>query len=221
MLHCKNCKVNLPDDPLQCPLCQGDLSGTPREEGNVFPVLSRHTIPSRSLLAKVTFCSVAIAAVCLAINLSLPGGGWWFLFVVAGIASLWVDFALILKKRKNLHKNILWQVTAISLIAYVWDRFTGFHGWSLDYVLPILCTCAMIAMFVVAKARRLHIQEYILYLVMVCILGMLSFILIVGGAVRVAVPSAICFASSVLFLASLLFFEGKALHTEIQRRLHL
>ncbi|HML49069.1 MAG TPA: DUF6320 domain-containing protein, partial [Clostridia bacterium] len=161
------------------------------------------------------------AAACVTLNLILPSGGWWSLFVIAGIASLWTDFGIFMKKRRNLPKNILWQVAVVSLIAFFWDLITGFHGWSLDYVLPILASCAMIAMTVVAKARSLDTQDYILYLVIDCILGIVCFILILAGAVRVIIPSAISFGASLVFLAFLLFFEGKALWAEIQRRFHL
>lgn len=110
---------------------------------------------------------------------------------------------------------------AVSLIAFIWDLVTGYGGWSLDYVLPILSSAAMIAMVVVSKARRLDIQDYILYLLIDIILGIASFVLILTGAVRIVVPSAISFGGSVVFLAFLLFFEGQALWAEIQRRLHL
>ena len=222
MLQCEHCHVELPEAPARCPLCGSIPDGDPGEHDYRFPALppAPKTI-SRVLLAWIAFSAICAAAVCITINLILPAGGWWSLFVVAGIASLWVDFAIMLKKRKNLPKSILWQVAAVSLIAYAWDRFTGFHGWSVDYVLPILCTCAMIGMTLVAKIRKLHIQDYILYLVLVCILGIVSFVLILTGTVRVVIPSAISFGSAILFLAALFFFEGKALWAEIQRRLHL
>lgn len=220
MLHCDHCAIDLPGTPKLCPLCQSKPSGSPDESGNRFPSLPSRRI-DRRLLAWMVFGSISVAAICVTINLILPAGGWWFLFVLAGIGSLWVEFLIMLKKRDNLPKSILWQVAVVTLIACIWDWLTGFKGWSVDYVLPILCTCAMVSMTLIAKIRRLHIQDYVLYLVIDCILGMVSFVLILTGSVRIVTPSAICFGASVIFLASLLSFEGKALWEEFQRRLHL
>lgn len=221
MLYCKNCGIRLPGSYGRCPLCKGELTGQAEKAGNVFPVISPPKEAGRTLLIWLSFGSVAAAAVSTAVNLILPSGGWWFLFVLGGVGSIWLSLALVLKKRKNIPKTILWQVGLLSVLAFVWDLLTGFRGWSLNYVFPSLCTGSMIAMAVIAKVRKLNIQNYILYLVIDCVFGLLSFTLLVMGKIRIIIPSAICFASTIIFLAALLFFEGKALLAEIQRRFHL
>ena len=221
MLYCKNCGIRLQGAYGRCPLCKGELTGTPDEAGNVFPVIPPRRETGRALLVWLAFGSVAAAAVSTAVNLILPSGGWWFLFVLGGVGSIWLSLALVLKKRRNIPKTILWKVGLLSVLAFVWDLLTGFRGWSLDYVFPSLCTGSMIAMAVIARVRKLNIQNYILYLVIDCVFGLLSFTLLVMGKIRIIIPSAICFASTVIFLAALLFFEGKALLAEIQRRFHL
>lgn len=101
--------------------------------------------------------------------------------MLGGIGSIWISLGLVLKKRKNIPKTILWQVGLLSALVFVWDWFTGFHGWSLNYVFPILCTGTMIAMSVIAKVRKLNIQNYILYLIIDCVIGFLSFTLFGTG----------------------------------------
>ena len=221
MQRCDNCGVELPGAPRRCPLCRGVPSGEPDGTGGVYPPLSgARAAALRRLLSRIAFGTVCVAAICVCVNLISPAKGWWSLFVLAGCASLWMDFVVVAKKRRNLPKTILWQVAVVSLLAHLWDRYTGYHGWSVDYVLPILCVGAMVAMFVVARLRRLHIQDYILYLVMDSILGLGALGLILTGAVSVITPSAICFCVSVIFLAALGFFKGEALRAEIQRRMH-
>lgn len=222
MRRCEHCGVDVRGGARRCPLCQSVLAEKPEDGENIFPrEQASGTVLSRRFFAWLGFGTVCSGVVCVAINMILPANGWWSLFVLAGLASLWADLGMIVKKRKNTPKNILWQVALISVIALIWDHFTGAHGWSLDYVLPLLCICAMVSMWVLAKIRRLQIQDYILYLIMVCILGLVSFILVITGTVNVVIPSAICFASSIIFLTALIIFEGKALWAEIQRRLHL
>ena len=220
MLYCKNCKIHLSGKYRRCPLCKGDLTGEAEAE-NVFPAVLPRTGTHHALFAWLAFGSVAAAAICIAVNLILPSGGWWVWFVVFGIICSWISLALVLKKKANIPKTVLWQVGVLSLLAYIWDRFTGSRGWSLNYVFPILCTSAMVAMSVIARVKKLDIQNYIFYLVIDCIFGVLSFTLLAVGRITEVIPSAICFASAIIFLAALLIFQGKALLSEVQRRFHL
>ena len=55
----------------------------------------------------------------------------------------------------------------ISALALFWDWWTGGRlSWSVDFVIPLLLTGAMIAMAVIARVMRLKIQDYILYLML-------------------------------------------------------
>lgn len=220
MLYCDKCKIYLAGVCQRCPLCQADVTGAPETLGTELPKIPPVSGRDLLLLRLIAFATVAAAAICVAVNLSV-GGDWWSVFVIAGIASLWLIFGVSVKKRGNLSKSILWQVLVVSLLALAWDLCTGFHGWSIDYVLPILCTCSLIAMSVTAKVMRLRVEDYILYLVLDSLWGLLTLALALSGALRVVYPSAVCVAASIIFLAALLLFEGRALRDELIRRLHL
>lgn len=220
MLTCKKCGVTLSGAPERCPLCQGDLSGSPDGEEQ-FPVIPAPAHPHRTLIRFIALGTVAVAAGCVSVNLSFPHRGWWSFFVVAGVASFWLNFAIVIRKLGNIPKTILWQVSLVSALALAWDFATGFRGWSIDYVLPVICSCAMVAMAVIARIMRLRIEDYIIYLVLDSILGIIPLTLILLGSLRTVLPSAICVAVSVVSLTALLLFEGPALRHEILRRLHV
>lgn len=222
MLYCEHCKVELPGVQSRCPLCKSRPAGDPDTGYRPYPELkASHMTLSRTLVIWAAFAGVCAAAICVGINFAIPDYGWWSFFVIAGIASFWIDFAILLKKRRNLPKNIIWQVVLVSIIALIWDFATGYRGWSLDFVIPILSSVAMFVLIIVSKAQKLGVQDYIVYLVMACVLGLVSFVMLLTGLVNVVVPSVVSFISAVVFLAFLLFFEGKTLWAEFQRRLHM
>ena len=76
-------------------------------------------------------------------------------------------------------------------------------------------------MAVIARVMRLKIQDYILYLMLDAIFGFIPFVLLLCGSLRVVYPSAACVAISIISLAALCLYEGKAMKNEILRRLHL
>ena len=44
------------------------------------------------------------------------------------------------------------------------DWVTGWHGWSIDYVIPIICMVAMVLLAVIVKIKHMEISDYIIYL---------------------------------------------------------
>ena len=221
MLHCNKCKVGVQGSPLHCPLCQSELSGQPDPLEDIFPIVPVKTYAYRGLIAFIAFCSVVVVAVSVAVNISLFTGRWWFLFVIAGITSLWMSFLLVKKKRKNVPRNILLQVFFLPLIMFLWDLFTGFHKWSYNFVTPILFSCAMIGMATFAKIQKLQGGDYIIYLMIISLFSVFSLLLILFNIVTIVYPSAVCFGLSIISMAYLIIMEGKSLAAEILRRTHL
>lgn len=220
MKHCGKCAVTIRGNPARCPLCQGDLRGAPEGSG-AFPLVLSARRRHRTIIHLMQFITLVAAVVSVAVNLSFRAGGWWSLFVLAGLGSFWLSFAFVATKRGNIPKAILWQVGVISFLAVAWDLATGFHLWSLDFVIPILCTCALVAMAAASRALRLEIQDYILYLILDSLFSIIPLAFILLDVVRVVYPSIICVAAGAISLGALWVFEGPALWDELRRRMHL
>ncbi len=221
MRACDKCRVTLEGDGEYCPLCQGETRGEPGEGRELFPEIP--TVSKRySLLFRwLMFGSAAAGVISVVINVLVPTSVWWASFVLLGIGSMWLTLAIVIHKRANILKTVLYQVVAVSLLAVCWDAATHWRGWSLEYVMPIVCTAAMIAMGVVARVQNLRLEDYVIYIVIDAVFGVVPAVCLFAGAVSVRIPSVFCVAGSVLSLSALFIFAGERIKTELRRRLHL
>lgn len=146
----------------------------------------------------------------------------WPIFTAAGIASMWLALAIGFVKRYNLMKNAMWQLIIVSVGCILWDVFTGWHGWSVDYVLPAVCMVILLSMFIITKVQRNTAREYMIYFVMAAGYGvLLPLILLLTGVVKFQLVCSICVVACFLFLAALVIFKGKEFREEMHKKFHV
>ncbi len=220
MKYCNNCNVSVAGKRKICPLCQDRLIGDkPSEE--VFPKIS-FVYREHSMFFKVMFLiSIITATVSVGINILLPDTGAWSLFILGGLGSVWASLITLLNQRKNIPKNIVYQVMTISVIALIWDFLMGWRGWSINYVIPSVCVFAMISMAIISKIRKFRIEDYILYIIIDGLFGVIPILFILFGFLDVLYPTVICISTSIISLSTIIIFEDKKLMAEIKRRLHV
>ncbi len=221
MRCCEKCGVRITGSPPCCPLCQGPLAGEADGGGDLYPELPLTGKPHQLLFRLLVLGTVIAAVGCIAVLLCLPGHHAAALSGLAGLASGWLTVGIAVKKRAKPLNAVFGQACVLSMLVLAWDHGTGWRGWSLNYVLPVLYTCTMLAMAVIARVLRLSPTDCLLYLVLNILLGLVPLVLMLAGALRVVYPAVICAAVSVILLAVLILFEGRALKSELLRRLHL
>ena len=219
MLFCEQCRVHVRGSLQRCPLCQSPLTGQPEE--NVYPTLLPAKKTMRLLLRLAALATIVVAVICSAVNFSLPETGWWSVIVMAALASTWLVLGVTVHKRGSPMKAIVWQLGAISVITLLWDLFTGFAGWSLDFVLPIFIPCVQLAAFIVVVALCLRPAEYLFCMTFCILAGFLPLIPLLCGMLGTLHPTVICVGVSLVALAGLLLFKGRELKDDAVRRLHL
>ena len=219
MLICDKCHVTVRGEWDICPLCSSPLQG--KKEADVFPDTDFDSGKCRMLLRWTIFISVAAGIISVAVNSVLVKEQFWSLFVLAGIASVWVSLFVAMKKLRNMAKNIVWQTVLISAMAIIWDAAMGWHHWSLDFVLPILCATAICIMFILAKIMQQKLREYLIYILILLLLGGVVLCLLLTGQIHVLYPALICVTECGLLLAALIIFRGELLRGELYKRLHL
>ncbi len=221
MNYCEKCRVHVEGNRKACPLCQNSLTDYDGNEQESFPYIPNVFHGNGLFFRILMLISVVGAVVCVLVNLMVPQSGWWSAFVLLGLVCLWVSIAVAVKKRRNVAKNLLYQVVVVSVLCLLWDWLTGWHGWSLDYVIPITCAAALLVLFVVTKAMKRYMEDHIVYLLLGALFGIVPVIFLLTGLVQIILPSLICVAVSVIFMAVLILFEYDSLKKELRRRLHL
>ena len=101
------------------------------------------------------------------------------------------------------------------------DYFTGRHGWSITFVIPIIFTLAMIVMYMLSKILHLQTGEYIIYLLLDALFGIIPILFLVTDSVKYTIPSFICIMVSLSSVTALIIFEGRTMFSELKRRLHI
>lgn len=220
MKYCSHCKVYIRGDKLQCTLCENSLPETHEEEETLFP-----TVPlifeSHLALRITAFISIAALVVSFALKEIFPSNINSPLFVLLALVTMWLSLIVVIRKRHNIAKTIMWQVSLLSILSILWDWRIGWRGWSLDYVLPISYVAAMFVMYITAKIMRLSVRDYIVYLLLDGLFGIIPIVFVLFDWITVYYPSIICVAISIIFLSAILIFEGENIKIELDKRMHI
>ena len=176
---------------------------------------------NQRIVQTFSFLCLAVAVICGMINIMTAGTLNWFWFAGAGCVCAWLVVMVAYSKRRNILKNEIWQLLLISVIAILWDRFTGWRGWSVDFILPFGVLSVQFSVPVIARVNCLKREEYLFYLVQACIAGLIPMILAWTGVVKFVYPSVICAGISILTLAALFIFCKKDTLREFHKKLRM
>ena len=176
---------------------------------------------NQRIVQTFSFLCLAVAVICGMINIMTAGTLTWSWFAGAGCVCAWLVVMVAYSKRRNILKNEIWQLLLISVIAILWDRFTGWRGWSVDFILPFGVLSVQFSVPVIARVNRLKREEYLFYLVQACIAGLIPMILAWTGVVKFVYPSVICAGISILTLAALFIFCKKDTLREFHKKLRM
>lgn len=205
---CRNFISILRNDGIECYVQENDFPGY-------------YEKPSRRALMGLkifTFTCTAAVVICWMINYLLTFGRWWAGYVTAGVFCTWLLIMVGYRKRKNPLKNGMWQLVIVSAGSLLWDVFTGWQGWSVDYVIPLAMLVNMLSMVIISAAGKMEVSEYLFYLIQAGACGLIPFVLLAAGAASVPYPSVICSGVSLLFLLGLVLFKWKDFTREMQKK---
>lgn len=191
----------------------------------VEPVFPKPTMPSEQEMKvyKIySFLCIALVALMLVTDLNFHPKIRWTVFTAGGVATMWIASSIGFFKRYNLLKNLMWQLLIGTIISFIWDALTGWHSWSVDFVLPMMSVGILLAMCVIAKVQKSPVREYLIYEIMAAGYGLiLPGILLLCKVVKRPTVSMFGALVCFLFLVGVLLFKGREFKEEMQKNLHV
>lgn len=220
MRRCKDCKIEVLGNRKTCPLCHNRIDESELFEPSPFPDIPLR-FSSHLTIKILSFISIVLIVIAFSINWIFSKKIDWAWFVVFGVFSMSVVTLTIVRKRRNLAKGIVYQIIILSALLLLWDNVTGYRGWSVTYGIPFLNCTAICAMFIAVRIVQLEVGDYILYLGIAGLFGIIPILFIAFQWVFTPIPSVISIALSIILLTAILIFHGSAIYHEIRKRIYL
>ena len=219
MSKCLKCNVYIKSNTSICPLCQTPINKSNTHD--VFPYLTYNYKHHNLVLNILKVCSIVAIFLCLFLNYTLNKTLSWAWFVIAGICSFWLTLTTALRGRNHFMKMLFIEMLIIIIVSLIFDYFTGFKLWSINYCLPFLCSIYTISIFIMRIFRIKLAKDFIFYATINSMIGLVPGILLMFDKVTVLWPSYIAVIISIVVLGFLSVFNYQQVKNELERRFHI
>lgn len=218
MIKCEKCNVELDIISNKCPLCNSVVQDNTNVDGS-YPNIK--TVVSSKMLKKIIFfiaCMVSIGVIFL--NYILTPKIKWGWFVIGQIVMSYYIFSGILNGRKKVIKLLFALNILVCGLSIFWDAYTGFHGWSTNYVIPSLCISYGVFMVVLRIVKYYAFKENSSYIYLNILLMFLPIILVYFGYADLNVLIYLSGLFGIINLLTLIIFDGSSFKDDIVKKLH-
>ena len=218
MKQCPKCNITLDIRDNYCPLCNSEIIDKKNFKSS-YPFIS--DIINKHLFRKIIlFIVILISIIALALNYILTPNIRWSLFVIIQLLVTYYIFYNILNGRKKIIKSLLAINILVSCLSIFWDFYTGFHGWSTNYVLPSLCITYGAFMLVLRFIDYFAFRESSNYIYLNICLEFVPLILVYLEYAKLNVLIYLSTLFCILNLLILVIFDGSDLKEDILKKMH-
>lgn len=219
MKKCFKCHININTNIDECPLCKSPLNTKEKGE-DVFPIIMNEYNNHNLLYKLLLLISVTGILSCTFINYSISKHLTWSYFVIAAIGSFWATLLTAIRKKNYFLKLLFAELNVILIASILWDFLTGWHNWSITFVLPLVCISYIISIFILRLFIRKLLKDHIIYSYINCLIGMIPLYFVLTNKVTIMWPSIACIILSGFLMIALMIFNKKQVTSELERRFH-
>ena len=223
MKVCPNCKAKVVGDWLGGPLCKEELQLKGDEEKQTESIFLNFPLKfnRQKALQLLIRASLLLVVIYFAVQIFWPFRFFGLEYVIFGLLITWTLLVIFVQKRRNIVKTILYYLLFISIMSVYFDYTNGWLGWSITFVFPVISIASLLAMFIYAQVAPLEINDYILYLQLTSLLGLVPLVFLIMDWVVLALPSLLSVLFSLFMFLLLLLKYRRLMILELQKRMHL
>lgn len=225
MKKCEKCNVYVNTQRKTCPLCFEPLTEMDKEELE-YPVYPDYVPPKRKtnfFIKSMTFLAIASIIITAFINIATytKETGLWFLYVVASVLYFLVLIRSMILSRSNTAKKILTQMVTLSALVVGIDLISNSSGWSYTYIIPCLSVISTLTIGIILLSKTIRYSDYIVYLLVSLLLGLVPFIFWIFKLVNVLWPSLMAASFSLVVFIAMVIFADESTKEELKKRFHI
>lgn len=221
MSFCPNCKIDVKGNWLECPVCQTSLEmkNNGENEKSSFAGVPLQYNRQKAIQTFLRY-SLIIVFIYFVLNYFWPFKFFGLEYVLFGLIITWTIIVILVRKRRNIAKAINYLLFFISLASIYIDYVGGWQGWSITFVVPILSISALVAMRISLRVVKLKVEDYVLYLELAAIAGIVPLLFLIMDWVGHSLPSLISVVFSAFMFTGVLLKYRQMLIRELQKRMH-
>ncbi len=221
MSKCKKCGINVLDKTEICPLCKCVIEQDENSR-NIYPDIRFQVQKLHFAVRIFLFLAIIVEVLLVYLNQKFYNGVWWSVITGAGFAYVYFLARFVILNdnagyRSKLFTLIFFAILYVILIDYI----IGYHGWSVNFVLPgglLFVDAVIIALMFI---NRRNWQSYIMLEIGMIFLSAIPLLLMKFDIITETFISGLAFAISVfVFLGTFIIGDRRA-RVELKRRFHV
>lgn len=221
MSSCPACKAVVEGDWESCPLCGQALNHQEeKKSANPYPPIPLRFDRKKGLSLLMIF-TIIIGLLFIGIEAIWLDQSQGFQLALFGIVSLWTVVYTVIRKLRNIAKSILYLLVIVSAISIYLDYLLEWNGWSTTYVIPVICIFSDLALTIAVKVIFPEVGDYILYLLIIVILGLFPAVFLFFNWITNPIPSLLSMAVSIIMFIVLVVSYRKVIILEWEKRMQI
>ena len=225
MSYCSHCEATVKGDWSHCPLCQTtlvqkDSKDSTKEQNTSFPNIPLRFNREKALQSFLRY-SLVIVLFYFIVQYFWTFEFFGLEYVILGLMVTWTNIVFLVRKRRNLAKAINYILFFVSIVSIYMDYLRGWRGWSITFVVPILSISSLIAISISIRVVRLKVEDYVLYLQLAAMVGIVPLVFLLMGWTGDPLPSIVSVVFSFSLFVFILIRYRRKVMKELQKRMHI